>query len=96
MLEGFVMWLNFNDFWTNEMFLYYPIILVGITTLVLLFPAPIFYYRTREWFLYSHVRPQPLLLVWNGNDKTLSFASYLLVFTRWNFVISSLEICSAP
>lgn len=56
-LLGVFMWINFSRFGNNweEMYLYYPVILIGVSLLILFFPAPIFYHRARRWFLYSHV-----------------------------------------
>lgn len=56
-LLGVFIWLNFSRFghW-EEMYLYYPALLIGVSLLILLFPAPIFYHRARRWFLYSHYR----------------------------------------
>ncbi|KAK3351782.1 SPX domain-containing protein, partial [Neurospora tetraspora] len=56
-LLGVFIWLNFSRFGENweEMYLYYPVVLIGVSLLILFFPAPIFYHRARRWFLYSHV-----------------------------------------
>ncbi|KAK1780757.1 EXS family-domain-containing protein [Copromyces sp. CBS 386.78] len=56
-LLGVFIWINFSRFgdW-EEMYLYYPVILIGVSLLILFFPAPIFYHRARRWFLYSHYR----------------------------------------
>lgn len=56
LLLGLFMWLNFSRYGTPEMYLYYPVILIGITFLVLFFPAPVFRYKARRWFLYAHWR----------------------------------------
>ena len=37
------------------MFLYWPVILVGLTLIVMFLPAPILYHRSREWWAYSNV-----------------------------------------
>ena len=37
------------------MFLYWPVVLVGLTALILFMPAPILYHRSREWWAYSNV-----------------------------------------
>lgn len=52
---GLFMWLNFSRYGTPEMFLYYPVILIFVTTLIIFMPAPILYPRSRRWFVYSHV-----------------------------------------
>ncbi|ORX96222.1 SPX domain-domain-containing protein [Clohesyomyces aquaticus] len=52
-LLGFFLWLNFNRFGSETLYLYYPVILIGISVLMLFFPAPILYHRSRLWLLYS-------------------------------------------
>ena len=56
-LFGIFIWLNFSRLgnW-QEMYLYYPVILIGITLIILFFPAPVLHHKARKWFLYSHVR----------------------------------------
>ncbi len=51
----FTMWLNFTRYGADAMYIYYPVILIGVNAIVLFFPARIMYYRTRIWFLYSMV-----------------------------------------
>lgn len=50
------------------MFLYWPIVLVSLSALVLFIPAPILYHRSREWWAYSNV----------GFLQTLTFAWLIL------------------
>jgi hypothetical protein len=52
-LFGFFMWLNFSRYGSDSVYIYYPVILIGITALILFFPAPVFYHRSRTWLLYS-------------------------------------------
>jgi hypothetical protein len=55
-LFGIFIWLNFSRFGNWEaMYLYYPVVLIGITLAILFFPAPILHHKARRWFLYSHV-----------------------------------------
>jgi xenotropic and polytropic retrovirus receptor 1 len=54
-LFGILMWLNFTRYGTSAMFLYYPVVLIGLTLLLILFPAPILCHKSRGWFAYSHV-----------------------------------------
>ncbi|KAK4656978.1 Xenotropic and polytropic retrovirus receptor 1 [Podospora pseudocomata] len=56
-LLGVFMWLNFSRLgdW-EEMYLYYPVVLICITLGILFFPAPILHHKARRWFLYSHYR----------------------------------------
>lgn len=69
---GVFIWANFSRFGDEEMYLYFPSILIGLTFVILFFPAPVFYWRSRRWFLYSHVS--------FGPRRVLSGAR------RWSFV----------
>ncbi|KAI9885011.1 MAG: tRNA (adenine-N(1)-)-methyltransferase catalytic subunit trm61 [Watsoniomyces obsoletus] len=60
-LEGLCVWLNFARAPPDKIFLYYPVILIGLTFLILFFPARAIYHRGRWWFLYSNWR-----LLWAG------------------------------
>lgn len=53
---GLFMWLNFSDAADPRLYLYYPVILIGFTFILLFFPAPTLWHRSRKWFLYSHWR----------------------------------------
>ena len=55
LLFGLFFWLNFTRYGTPEMYLYYPVILIFVTFVILFFPAPIMRHKARRWFLYSHV-----------------------------------------
>ncbi|KAK7724956.1 Xenotropic and polytropic retrovirus receptor 1 [Diaporthe eres] len=55
-LFGLFMWLNFTRYGSAAMYLYYPVLLIFITALILFMPAPIFWHKGRRWFLYSHWR----------------------------------------
>lgn len=54
-LFGLFIWLNFTRYGSAAMYLYYPVLLIFITALILFMPAPIFWHKSRKWFLYSHV-----------------------------------------
>ncbi|KAI1633897.1 EXS family-domain-containing protein [Biscogniauxia mediterranea] len=56
LLFGLIFWFNFTRLGSDRLFLYYPIILVGITLLIIFLPAPILWHRSRRWFAYSHWR----------------------------------------
>jgi hypothetical protein len=56
-LEGLLVWLNFARSEPDRFFLYYPVVLVGLTFLILFFPARVIYHRSRAWWLYSNVGP---------------------------------------
>lgn len=55
LLLGLFMWINFSRYGTPEMFIYYPVILLFVTTIIIFFPGPLFFHRSRRWFVYSHV-----------------------------------------
>lgn len=55
LLFGIFIWLNFSQYGSPAMYLYYPVILIGLSLAVLFFPAPILRYKSRRWFLYAHV-----------------------------------------
>jgi hypothetical protein len=50
------MQLNFHQIGGDSLYLYYPVILIGISVIVLVNPLRIFHYRSRMWLLYSLVR----------------------------------------
>lgn len=53
LLLGFFMWFNFNQFGSDALYIYYPVILLGLSALILFFPAKVLYYRSRMWLIYS-------------------------------------------
>ncbi|KAH6845532.1 SPX domain-containing protein [Chaetomium sp. MPI-CAGE-AT-0009] len=56
-LFGVFIWLNFSRLGNWEgLYLYYPVVLIGITLVVIFFPAPVLHHKARRWFLYSHYR----------------------------------------
>ena len=55
-LQGFIVWLNFSQFGNWEaMYIYWPIILIVLTLVLLFLPAPVLYHKSRSWFSYSLV-----------------------------------------
>ena len=93
-LLGLCIWLNFYVNTVSSMFLYWPVVLVGLTVLILFFPGPILYHRSREWWAYSNVSrthsPSKHLL------KNSSFGSYLRASIQSNLEISFLATCIVP
>lgn len=55
-LFGLIMWLNFTRYGSPDLYLYYPVLLIFITLVILFLPAPILWHKSRRWFLYSHWR----------------------------------------
>ncbi|KAH8733697.1 EXS family-domain-containing protein [Ilyonectria robusta] len=53
---GLFMWVNFSGYGAEGMYIYYPVILIFVTTILIFFPAPILWHRSRKWFAYSHWR----------------------------------------
>ncbi|KAK3373611.1 SPX domain-containing protein [Lasiosphaeria ovina] len=86
-LFGVFIWLNFSRFGNTweTMYLYYPVILIGLSLAILFFPAPIIHYKARRWFVYSHVSFPGLF--WHSfalptNMQTFSTAYSLLVYIQ--------------
>lgn len=95
-LLGLVMWLTFSRFGGETMYIYWPVILIGITGLILFNPIPFLYHRSRFWFLYSNVRQLSLGEMYLSlANITRSGALRGLVYTLSSSVISSWEICIA-
>jgi hypothetical protein len=57
LLFGIFIWINFSRYGPAELYLYYPVILIGITVAIIFLPAPLLGHRSRSWLAYSHVRP---------------------------------------
>lgn len=55
LLLGIFMWMNFSRYGDSWLYTYYPAILIGITALIIFFPAPVLAHKSRQWFVYSHV-----------------------------------------
>lgn len=55
LLFGVIMWINFSRYGEGDLYIYYPVILIGLTVLIILFPAPVLVPKSRRWFAYSHV-----------------------------------------
>ena len=84
------MWLNFS--WINDMYIYWPAVLIGLTVIIVFLPAPVLYHRSRKWFAFSNVSPHPLVDL-NFTD-CYSGVYYLLGYTPSSSVISSLATCT--
>lgn len=55
LLFGLIFWLNFTRYGNDELWLYYPVILIFITLLIIFLPAPVLWHKSRQWLAYSHV-----------------------------------------
>ncbi|KAL7925552.1 EXS domain-containing protein [Trichoderma austrokoningii] len=56
LLLGVIMWANFSRYGDDSMYLYYPVVLIGLSVVIILLPFPILSYKSRRWFAYSHWR----------------------------------------
>jgi hypothetical protein len=56
LLMGLCMWLNFSDIFKDVLYLWYPVILIGLTLILIFLPLPLFRWRSRRWFVIAHVR----------------------------------------
>ncbi|KAH8125142.1 hypothetical protein FP744_10009590 [Trichoderma asperellum] len=56
LLLGVTMWVNFSRYGDDSMYLYYPVVLIGLSVLIILLPFPVLSYKSRRWFAYSHWR----------------------------------------
>lgn len=58
-LLGLFMWLNFRSI--DVMYIYWPVVLIGLTTVILFLPYRLLYHRARKWWAFSNVcNPLPL------------------------------------
>ncbi|WDK12756.1 EXS family protein [Colletotrichum graminicola] len=53
---GVFIWLNFSEYGTNEVYEYYPVVLIALSAAIIFMPAPILMARSRKWFAYAHWR----------------------------------------
>jgi hypothetical protein len=62
LMFGVIFWLNFSaELGGLDLFLWYPVLLIGLSLLVIFIPLPVFHHKSRLWFAYSHVcLPSPL------------------------------------
>lgn len=87
------MWLNFR--WVNDLYIYWPIILIGITVIVLFAPLRILYHRSRAWFAYSNVSDMQVPFLRVTKLMLCSGGFSLLDYIPWSFETSFWEICIA-
>ena len=90
---GLFMWLNFS--WYNHMYIYWPVVLIGLTTIIIFLPARVLYHRSRKWFAFSNVSPYNIISLSSSVSNRFSGASCLLESTPSSFVISSSATCTA-
>ncbi|TQV98935.1 hypothetical protein V2A60_007368 [Cordyceps javanica] len=56
LIFGIVMWANFSRYGDENLYLYYPVVLIALTALVIFLPLPLLVHKSRRWFAYSHWR----------------------------------------
>lgn len=56
LLNGLFLWLNFRFPASSALFLYWPVILIGISAVITFLPLKILYHQSRYWFAYSNWR----------------------------------------
>jgi hypothetical protein len=49
------MWINFARLGVGSMYMYFSVILIGVSIMILFCPFPILYWRARFWFLTACV-----------------------------------------
>lgn len=53
------MWLNFSQ--VNAMFIYWPLVLIGLSVTLIVLPAPVLYYQSRKWWVATNVCLRPVV-----------------------------------
>lgn len=55
-LNGLFVWLNFEFGDQHVMYRYWPIVLYGLTVIIMAFPIKVLYYHSRKWWGFSNFR----------------------------------------
>lgn len=89
-LLGLIMYLNFNWVGGDAMFVYWPVILIGLAVIILLAPVPEYYWKSRSWFaeafwrlFFSGVYPVQFKDLFLGDmmcSQTYAFGNIVLYF----------------
>lgn len=82
---GLFMWLNFS--WINDMYIYWPVVLIGLTLIIIFLPARVLYHRSRKWWAFSNV--SLIIIFVSIITNKISGDFYLLGYTLLNSEISS-------
>ncbi|TQS35534.1 hypothetical protein Golomagni_04045 [Golovinomyces magnicellulatus] len=85
---GLCVWVNFSMFGASQMYIYFPLILILFTVIVIFLPAPILFHRGRIWFLYSNWR---LLL---AGLYPVEFRDFFLgdMYCSLTYVMANIEV----
>lgn len=54
--NGLFLWLNFRQTGPDAMYIYWPVLMGGLTLLILVWPFPMFYHHARKWWGVSNWR----------------------------------------
>lgn len=97
-LLGIIMRLNFQEVGGERMYIYWPVVLIGLTLVVIFLPAPILQSKTRLWMVYSNVGDKVLGHLWNCSREYLltqhSGDYCVLAYTPSSSATSSWATCS--
>ncbi|KAK4451230.1 EXS family-domain-containing protein [Podospora aff. communis PSN243] len=89
LLFGVTVFLNFNtELGGHVMFLYYPVVLIAATLLVLFLPLPVFHHRSRLWFARAHW----YLIMVPFYPVTFSDALLGDIYTSLRYAFSDIEL----
>lgn len=77
------------------MYIYWPVVLIFLTIVIVFLPARVLYHRSRKWWAFSNVS-KAYLDVFIVRSNKYSGVFYLLVFTLLNSEISFSVTCTVP
>ena len=87
-IEGLFVWLNFEFGYDHIMYVYWPIILFGLTLLIMCLPFKVLYYHSRKWWGFSNFR-----LLFAG-IYPVEFRDFFLgdMYTSETYAMSQIEV----
>lgn len=77
------------------MYIYWPVVLIFLTVVIVFLPARVLYHRSRKWWAFSNVS-QAYLDAFIVRSNKYSGVFYLLVFTLSSSEISFSVTCTVP
>ncbi|KAJ5461427.1 uncharacterized protein N7458_002979 [Penicillium daleae] len=86
-LLGLFMWLNFS--WVNEMYIYWPVVLIGLSVIIIFLPAPVLYHQSRKWWAATNWR------LWcSGLYRTVEFRDFFLgdMYCSHTYAMGNIEL----
>lgn len=90
---GLFLWVNFSERGAAAMYIYYPVILIFVTVVLIFLPLPTLFHRSRRWFVYSHVS---MLRAFRHCADQPSGVYSVLDYTLSSSETSFWAICIAP